>query len=530
MLKYWALLRISFRGLINNFGAGGGGKSKKRAASGTGIMVLMGLLSLYISGVYSFAFGSMLKQTDMLGIMPVMMAIVAVLMSLMFTALAASGIVFGSKDMDLMLSLPLSAFSIMLSKTMALYLENLVFSVFMMLPAGGAYLYFGGAGGVWFILRLIVAVLFLPIIPTAFALVIGFALAWVTSHLRRKALLANIAYFGFFILVMAFAFKMNTMMSSLMLQGESINKAFSTWLYPFGLFRDAIYGNIFALLLFILITAVPFFIIVYLFSTRYKKIITVLSSHTTRSDYKMQSLKATGQFAALFKKEYTRFFSTPIYLFNAGFGVLMAVGASVFAIIKKSDISAVLLQIGADAPVLPLLVLAMSFIYITTYPCCVSISLEGKTLWVLKEAPIAPKTLFMAKALLNILMIWATGLVCVPMLWYAFDLAVADAIALLVLTAASGIYVAFSCLIINLFFPKMDATNDSLVVKQSTSAVLGMFINLLVPAIGCGAYYLLNGIIGFIPFLFATSVVLFGIDYLLWAFLKSKGSKMLLAL
>ncbi|MEG0110597.1 MAG: hypothetical protein RR675_05715, partial [Oscillospiraceae bacterium] len=145
MLKYWALLRVSFRGLINNFGAGGGGKSKKRAASGTGIMVLMGLLSLYISGVYSFAFGSMLKQTDMLGIMPVMMAIVAVLMSLMFTALAASGIVFGSKDMDLMLSLPLSAFSIMLSKTMALYLENLVFSVFMMLPAGGAYLYFGGA-------------------------------------------------------------------------------------------------------------------------------------------------------------------------------------------------------------------------------------------------------------------------------------------------------------------------------------------------------------------------------------------------
>ncbi|MEG0110717.1 MAG: hypothetical protein RR675_06330, partial [Oscillospiraceae bacterium] len=173
--------------------------------------------------------------------------------------------------------------------------------------------------------------------------------------------------------------------------------------------------------------------------------------------------------------------------FNAGFGVLMAVGASVFAIIKKSDISAVLLQIGADAPVLPLLVLAMSFIYIMTYPCCVSISLEGKTLWVLKEAPIAPKTLFMAKALLNILMIWATGLVCVPMLWYAFDLAVADVIALLVLTVASGIYVAFSCLIINLFFPKMDAANDSLVVKQSTSAVLGMFINLLVPAIGGGA-------------------------------------------
>ena len=57
-------------------------------------------------------------------------------MSLMLTVFAASGFIFGGKDSDFVLALPISAFEVMLSKILALYLENLLISMAMMIPCG----------------------------------------------------------------------------------------------------------------------------------------------------------------------------------------------------------------------------------------------------------------------------------------------------------------------------------------------------------------------------------------------------------
>ena len=81
--------------------------------------------------------------------------------SLMFASMGASGIVFGGRDMDLLFSLPVSAFSVMLSKLLALYLENLIFNVFLLIPAGVIYLVYGGGGGVLFCMALMISTLFL---------------------------------------------------------------------------------------------------------------------------------------------------------------------------------------------------------------------------------------------------------------------------------------------------------------------------------------------------------------------------------
>ena len=89
----------------------------------------------------------MLAEVGIVEMVLPLMALMACVMSLMFTLFAASGLVFGGKDSDIVLALPVPAFTVMLSKILALYLENLVFCGLWMLPTGAAYLVYAGLGG-----------------------------------------------------------------------------------------------------------------------------------------------------------------------------------------------------------------------------------------------------------------------------------------------------------------------------------------------------------------------------------------------
>ena len=145
MRKLWVLLKLNFRAMLRAFSfRSGAGSSKKKAAGGLGALLLMAFLALYLSGVYSFLLASMLAEVGIVEMVLPLMALMACMMSLMFTLFAASGLVFGGKDSDIVLALPVPAFTVMLSKILALYLENLVFCGLWMLPTGAAYLVYAG--------------------------------------------------------------------------------------------------------------------------------------------------------------------------------------------------------------------------------------------------------------------------------------------------------------------------------------------------------------------------------------------------
>lgn len=117
MRKLWVLLKLNFRAMLRAFSfRSGAGSSKKKAAGGLGALLLMAFLALYLSGVYSFLLASMLAEVGIVEMVLPLMALMACVMSLMFTLFAASGLVFGGKDSDIVLALPVPAFTVMLSK------------------------------------------------------------------------------------------------------------------------------------------------------------------------------------------------------------------------------------------------------------------------------------------------------------------------------------------------------------------------------------------------------------------------------
>ncbi|MDE7262043.1 MAG: hypothetical protein K2N78_08320, partial [Oscillospiraceae bacterium] len=159
MKKFFVLAKVQLWALLSSLRIGG---SRKRAASGWAAMLAAAGLCLYVSGVYSFA----IAEAGELWLLMLLMPAMAVVAGMVFTAFAAQGVVFGGRDADLLLSMPVPSLMVLGAKLIALYAENLVFCVFLVLPAGAAWLWYGGGGGALFVLRLLAGTVFLPLLPT----------------------------------------------------------------------------------------------------------------------------------------------------------------------------------------------------------------------------------------------------------------------------------------------------------------------------------------------------------------------------
>lgn len=518
MRKFKALLVLNLKAMFYSFRFG---RSKKRI-SGVGAAAIVAFIGLYISGSYSFLLASQLAPLGMVRLVVLLMPVLVVCMGLMFTVFAAQGVVFGGRDNDLVLSLPVPAFLLLLSRTLALYLENLLFAVFVMVPAGVVYLIYGGPGGAGFFLRLLLCTVLLALLPTALDLLVGFVLAWLSGRFGRRPLVSNLLYSGAFILLMIVLFRLNLSMSSITLSAAlGVESSFSAWGVPFLLLTEAACdGNLLSLALFMALCILPFLLVVWLFSGRYGSIVTSLGARSSRSDYKLGALSAAGARRALLRKESGRFFSTPIYFFNAGFGLVLMVVGGAAALAFRGQVENYLRQMRAfaDLPMTPILCAILAFLVCMTAITASSVSLEGKMLWILKEAPISVGDIFAVKVGFQLLLELPCLLAAAVCLTFAFSLGAADALVLFLVNAVLSLFCALFGLFINLSMPRLDAPNDTVVVKQSGAAMLGAFVPmLLVVALGFG-WTVLQDILGMLPAL------------LLCAALPALGSAALLGL
>lgn len=528
MRKLWTLVKLDFRALLRAFSLGSG---KKRAAGGVGALAFLGGLALYMSGVYSMAMSAALAAAGLLDLLVPLMSALACVMALMLTLTSASGFVFGGRDMDLMLSLPVSAFSVMLGKILALYLENFFFCALWLLPTGTAYLLRGGPGGAGFAVRLVACTLFLPLLPTLLALVGGWLVAWASARMRHKSLVASILSFGLMAVVLVGALQINRLGALVLQNPEALRRLLDTWLLPLGLMTRACAGNAAALLGLAGVSLVPFLGVTWLMSTRYKAILSGLSSRVVRNDYRLSArsdARAAGRFAALFRRECSRYFGTTIYLFNTGFGVLMLVGCSVYALIARDKLRFYLTMLGGEGTTLALAAAFLGFSLSTVCTTDVSISIEGRTLWILKAAPIPARMIFGAKAALNILLGAGAALVSVPMLSAALQLPVSGALCLAAMGVVLSVFVALFGLAVNLLLPKLDALNDTVVVKQSAAAVVGILGGMAAVG-GAAALYAFAGgeRLGAQSYVLVCTGVLCVLSALLWRWLCTRGAALL---
>lgn len=536
MRKLWILLKLNFRVMLRAFSLQSGArKSKAKAAGGAGALALMAFLALYLSGAYSLLLTQALAALGAPELALALMAVLACVMSLLFTVMAASGLVFGGRDSDLMLTLPVSAFTVVLGKVLALYLENLLFCGLWMLPTGAAYVFYAGLSAgqaALFCVRLALAIPVLPLLPSALALLGGWGIAYASGRMRHKAAVGTILGLAMVGAVLVGSVQVNRLLEMLLRDLDGVRQTLHTYLLPFGLLMDSLTGaapafGLAAFAGYLLLGLAPFLALVWLVGTRYKRILSGLASHVLRSDYRLHGVKAGSAFSALFGKECRRYFGSTVYVLNTGVGAVILLGGAVYALAMRARALPVLAQLGGVQAVQPVALLAVCLMQTTINPACVSISLEGKTLWLLKEAPVSPRALFGAKALLGLLVSAVPAAACVILLWVGYAPAALDALGMLALCLGLAAFTSVFGLTVNLLLPRMDCDNDTILVKQSAASIAGVFGGMLCAGLGALLWPLFGRALGFAGFCALAAALALLCAAALWRWVCMRGARIL---
>lgn len=494
MRKFFALLNVSVKSMLLS-STNARGNSRKKAASGAGAVVLIAFLGLYLSGFYSFMLMQVLAPIHMEVLVFVFMGMGALVGGLLFTTFAVKGVVFGGKDNDLLLSMPVSSTQLMLSRVSAIYLENLVFSFFVLLPAGAVCVFMtqGGVGhSLLFWVRLVLAALCLPLLDTALSVLLGALVAFLSAKVSKGALGQNIVMGIYLAAVFWFAFNLNGMLEDLAANAAGVKDSLS-WAAPLLWMAEGILEDWRLLLAFAACCVIPFALVVLGLGKVYRKAVTAFASRSARSDYKLRAQAASGQKKALLAKEARRFFGTPMYFWNAGMGLIMLLAAGIAALIMREKLLSFAALTGL--PVLPIAALVMGFCLCTCVIAAPSVSLEGRYLWILREAPLKESTLLWVKAGFQLLLSVPCAVIAGVCLTIALEFPLWQGGVLLLFSVLFALFHGVFGLLMGLTFPKLDAVNETLVVKQSLAVTLGMFVPMAALGV-CALLYWLGGMIG----------------------------------
>ena len=137
-----------------------------------------------------------LKTINSLELLPSLFMVLSI-MVLFTTIYKVKGTIFGFKDYDMVMSLPVSNSQIVASRLILLYSINIVFVLIIMIPMMVAYGILVQPG-IQFYVFSIILLFFIPLIPIIIAAFLGTALTYLSMRFRYS----NIVYMVFSFLVL----------------------------------------------------------------------------------------------------------------------------------------------------------------------------------------------------------------------------------------------------------------------------------------------------------------------------------------
>lgn len=410
--------------------------------------------------------------------------IIVSFLSFFFTIFTAKNALFENKDNNLLFSLPIKKKIILLNRLTNLLLFNFLISFLVMLP--GLYIYITNSDLSFnIIITILILILFVSFIPTILSCLFGYLIAIITSRSKNKNIIELLSYITFIALYFLIIYKGDILLTKLFNNPDLLNKLLKVIFYPIYLIYLAISNNnLLYLIIFILINILVIYIFIMLLDKIYYNLIIKLNTSKTNNKFIMHKNKINKPLLSLIKKELRRYFSSAIYVFNTSFGVLMLLIISFASIFYSSDkIMSILdldIQTNSSLLILYLIIMVIAFSVTTNS----SISIERNNFWILKMLPFKTKNIFLAKKMVNLVLLIPVIFLSLIIFILTNYITISEALYILIIAVILSITIANFGLIINLLFPKFDAPNDTVIVKQSPAA----FIGIMIPMIFFGMY------------------------------------------
>ncbi len=475
MKKMLRLLNVQLWIIMADMLSIGKSKNKKPKLLYVGILLFMLLMS-GISFIYSFGIGMVLKSFNSLEILPGMYMAITCIIVFMTTVFKVKGVIFGFRDYDMVMSLPVSTGAIVACRLIILYALNLLAVIIMMGPMLIVYAILAKPEAMYYIIS-IISLFFVPLFPIVIASVFGTIIAYVASRFRRSNLISMIFTLGFVVLILILSFSFSESGEKIVNIGNTLLDQ-TKQLYPLSvMYMEAIvHSDLASLILFVGVSLGGFILYTLVVRLIFKRINTSLMTGSYSRNYRLGELKTASPFKALYLKEIKRYLSSTLYVTNTAIGVIMlTIGAVAIIFVDIDKIIPPTGGINIIASVVPLGIL---FCIMLTCTTMASISLEGKNLWIIKSMPLSPKMVYLSKVAVN-LTILSPAMIDVIIIGIVLKLGFLDTLLLVAISIASAVFISIYGLLINLLFPNFDWTTEVIVVKQSAATLITIFSGMI---------------------------------------------------
>lgn len=430
---------------------------------------------------------------------------------------------YEAKDNDLLLSLPIPPRLILASRMVMLMILNFVFELLVAAPAFVMWVRAVPVTAMQVVFFLLI-LLALPFLSMALSGLFGWLLALSTGRLRNKSLMTVVFSLIFLGLYFFFFSRANVYIQQLVTNGKAIAGSLGSVAPLFWVGNAVAETNAVQLILSLLIMLLPFFLMYCVLSATFISVATAKRG-AAKVKYEERAMHSSTLSSALFRRELKRLLSSPVYIMNAGLGVLFTVVAAVALVIKKSAILAIAAQMGFGGQLASTVaVFGICLLSCTVLFTAPSISLEGKSLWIVKSLPVATNDVLKAKLHLHIYVTVPAIVLASAAAVYVLIPSILNIVAIIAAPVLFVMLTANIGLICNLKSPKFDWVNETQVIKQSMSVMLAMLFSFLIVAVPGALYFIVLGA-NFSATLFLLAyTLLLGIGWLISnTWIKTKG-------
>lgn len=409
--------------------------------------------------------------------------------------------VFEGKDNELLLSMPVRPSALFFVRMAVLYGYCLILGMLICLPA--LYVYITKVpDSLSTVLAAALTLVFLPFPAMALSLLAGGLISFLTRIVKHKAFFTFVFYLAFLALYFYAYGRAFGYIQKLLSGGDALADVFSSKLPPLwwlasGIVQVDLMKIFLSLCVFVLPALLLFAVLIRFFVP-----IAIARKGVAKVKYRKRRIRSHSAGRALLYKELRHLSVMPLYLLNGAMGVVLIIAATVFMLIRWDFLSRSLTALSS-APGWPqnvspaaLFAAALCFLSSMNMLTASSVSLEGKTLWIVQSLPLSPREILMAKVRFQL---W----ICLPPVFLAATAGAiilkANALQILLLfllPTVCNFVLALTGICVNLKFPRLDWNSEITVIKQSASSAVGMLLNLALVILPMAGYVSLSGRLG----------------------------------
>lgn len=493
MKSFVLLLKIQLFGLfgINKALHADAARAKRAIALGAlAVVAIVAFVAIYAGGV---SYG--LVQIGLTDAVPFVAVFVGAVVGAVAAFLKANGVLFAFKDYDLVMSLPVSIASVVLSRIASLYAMSLAFSVLVMVPALVVY---GTVVGVSVVdvIFMVLAIFLAPLLPLAIAIVLAALIAAISSRFKHAnivvivlSLVATLA-----VVVCSFMFSGQASDSEILsvLGAEAVAKLQGVFPPAAWAAEGIVQGDALAFAAFAALNVAAALLLVALLTRIFIPVNALLMSARPRSSFTFGDSSNVARvrtpFQALLAKEARMLLATPVYALNGAMGYVLVLVAAVVIVAGRVTglFSLNMLPPGYESLVGGFLPWVLAFCFGISSTTAPSVSLEGSARWLMLTAPVSSRTVLGAKAALNLALAVPTALVAGVVISLVLPLDPVTIIAVFVVPLAVSLFSTFVGLFMDARHPRYDWTTVYEPVKRGLPVFVVMFGGMLLVAVGMG--------------------------------------------